>query len=356
MAEGETIARAAGVELALVCPQCVQARGEEQPLVRAAPQGPAAGWRCPGCGQAYGRSAGGAPVLLLPGTAGAAASGPVPADPAAYYERARTREQYLALHYPPPDADPLAALLGPHAPPLAERYPLAVPALWRAAREPAGERRAPEQPGDATSAAPLAAAALDAGAACGRLSFELAREYGLVFGLDRSLGLIDAALAVQADGVARYERVIEGELTEAVEVALELEPAVRGRVRFVVGDALALPFPAGSFALVLALNLLDRVGEPRRLLAELARVTAPGGMLLVGSPYTWLEEFTPRPHWLGGLRDERGQARRGAQAVREALGAGWSLVREDELLFFIPHHARSGQLGRTHVQSFRRQR
>ena len=24
-------------------------------------------------------------------------------------------------------------------------------------------------------------------------------------------------------------------------------------------------------------------------------------------------------------------------------------------LFFIPHHARSGQLGRTHIQAFRRQ-
>jgi hypothetical protein len=41
--------------------------------------------------------------------------------------------------------------------------------------------------------------------------------------------------------------------------------------------------------------------------------------------------------------------------VRARLAPRFAREAETELLFFIPHHARSGQLGRTHLQAFRRQ-
>ncbi|MFI5403294.1 MAG: methyltransferase type 12, partial [Planctomycetota bacterium] len=75
---------------------------------------------------------------------------------------------------------------------------------------------------------------------------------------------------------------------------------------------------------------------------------APGGLLLVGSPYTWKEEFTPRARWLGRVGD-------GGAEVRARLLPRFLREAETDMLFFIPHHARSGQLGRTHIQSFRRQ-
>jgi demethylmenaquinone methyltransferase / 2-methoxy-6-polyprenyl-1,4-benzoquinol methylase len=54
-----------------------------------------------------------------------------------------------------------------------------------------------------------------------------------------------------------------------------------GRVVFVAGDALALPFPCGSFDAVTISFGLRNVADPLAALAELRRVTRPGGRLVV---------------------------------------------------------------------------
>jgi len=53
-----------------------------------------------------------------------------------------------------------------------------------------------------------------------------------------------------------------------------------GRVSYVRGDALALPFADGSFDVVCAMDLLEHVEQPASLIGEAARVLAPGGMLV----------------------------------------------------------------------------
>lgn len=72
-------------------------------------------------------------------------------------------------------------------------------------------------------------------------------------------------------------------------VAVDVEPALleeaRRRappnVQLVQADAAALPFPDASFALAGTLRTLHHVPRPELVLGELARVTAPGGLLLV---------------------------------------------------------------------------
>lgn len=49
-------------------------------------------------------------------------------------------------------------------------------------------------------------------------------------------------------------------------------------------DGRTLPFPDGHFATVGTLNVLEHVDEPEAFLAELVRVAAPGGRLVVSSP------------------------------------------------------------------------
>ena len=49
------------------------------------------------------------------------------------------------------------------------------------------------------------------------------------------------------------------------------------RIRFEEGDALALPFPEASFDRTLSLLILNFVADPRKALAEMRRVTRPGG-------------------------------------------------------------------------------
>jgi len=242
------------------------------------------------------------------------------------YESDRMVAEYLAFHYPA--TDDFISLLGEGAPGIEERYPYAVRGFWTPV------------PG---------ADALDVGTATGRVTSDLARDHGHAFGLDTSVSFIRAAVAVQSLGAARYTVVVEGDLEEAVEVPVEPFP----NASFLVGDALHLPFESGRFATVTGLNLLCRVPDPKRALAELARVTRPGGTLVIASPYTWVDSFTPSANWLGGYSRNR-QPVRASDEIRERLAPAFELQRDAMLPFFIRHHARSGQLGLSHVQSFRR--
>jgi SAM-dependent methyltransferase len=63
---------------------------------------------------------------------------------------------------------------------------------------------------------------------------------------------------------------------------LELARArARPNTEFVAGDGEALPFPDASFDLAATHRTLHHVAQPERVVAELARVTRPGGRVLV---------------------------------------------------------------------------
>ncbi len=66
-----------------------------------------------------------------------------------------------------------------------------------------------------------------------------------------------------------------------------------GRVRFIEADAQALPFPPDTFQLVTVAFGLRNITDPDRGLAEMVRVTRPGGRIAI------LEFSRPR-HWLLG--------------------------------------------------------
>ena len=243
-----------------------------------------------------------------------------------YYELDDTVHEYLAFHFP--NGDPLRLLLGDGAPALDERYPFGVRRLWT-----------PRPEGDA----------LDAGGAVGRVTFELARDHRHAYGFDFSKALVRGAARVAHEGRAAYRTQVEGDLYSDNIVEFDAPD----NASFFVADALHVPAPDERFETVVALNLLDRVPDPTRLLDELARVTAPGGTLLIGSPYTWLETFTSRDRWLGGFERE-GRPVRGVESVCRKLDATCAFEGETRMPFFIPHHTRSGQLGVSVVLRFRK--
>lgn len=51
-----------------------------------------------------------------------------------------------------------------------------------------------------------------------------------------------------------------------------------------IGSVIALPFAAASFDLVCSLDIIEHVDDDERALSELARVCAPGGVLLLSAP------------------------------------------------------------------------
>ncbi|MEM9407461.1 MAG: methyltransferase domain-containing protein [Acidobacteriota bacterium] len=191
--------------------------------------------------------------------------------------------------------------------------------------------------------------ALDVGGACGRMTFELARDHRWAVGLDLAKALVGGAQQVKREGRARYKTIVEGRVMRDHDVEVETAP----NASFLVASALDLPFGDGHFETVLALNLLDRVPDPSRALDELTRVTAPGGTLLLTTPLTWLEEFTAPDKWLGGF-ERNGRAVSGIEEAATRLSGAFAVEDERRLPFFIPHHARSGQLGLTCLLKLRR--
>jgi putative 4-mercaptohistidine N1-methyltranferase len=184
--------------------------------------------------------------------------------------------------------------------------------------------------------------ALDLGCAVGRSSFELSRWAPEVVGIDLSHRFIAAANRVRETGLIEIRRVEEGELSTQFTRELPSE-LFRERCRFEIGDATQLRAGIGQFDLILAANLIDRVKTPGNLLRSFSTLVRPGGHLILSSPYTWLEEFTPKPAWLGGRYDGAGNPESTLSGIKETLLAAFDLRVTKELPFLIREHARKFQ-------------
>lgn len=121
---------------------------------------------------------------------------------------------------------------------------------------------------------------IDVGCGAGRHSFEAYRRGADVIAFDQNAEeLADVDTMLQAMGQA-------GEAPKSA------------KAQVVVGDALALPYPDGTFDAVIASEILEHVPDDDAAIAELIRVLRPGGTLAVTVP-RWLPE---RICWL--LSDE----------------------------------------------------
>jgi 2-polyprenyl-6-hydroxyphenyl methylase / 3-demethylubiquinone-9 3-methyltransferase len=131
--------------------------------------------------------------------------------------------------------------------------------------------------GDTFGARPCSV--LDVGCGAGFLSNYLATLGHRVSGLDAASDSLDVAAHHDATGTVRYE----------------------------VGNALELPYPDGAFDVVCAMDFLEHVEEPDRVIAEAARVLSPSGLfffptfnrnwlawLIVIKGVEWFVRNTPR--------------------------------------------------------------
>ncbi len=187
---------------------------------------------------------------------------------------------------------------------------------------------------------PARARALDVGAAVGRSSFELARFCEEVIGIDFSQRFIAAAKAVRESGFAEFNRIDEGHLATGLRNFLPSE-IDRHRVQFEVGDAMHLRAGLGTFDVVHAANLIDRLPDPLKFLRRLPGLIRPGGQLILTSPYTWLEDFTPQENWLGGFI-KNGECFTTLQRLEKEL-TDFQLIQTVDVPFLIREHARKYQ-------------
>ena len=183
--------------------------------------------------------------------------------------------------------------------------------------------------------------ALDLGCAVGRASFELAKEFDLVTGIDFSARFIRVALQLKEKGNVHFELVEEGDVVSYHEARLSevgLDP-VADRVEFFQGDATNLKPQFTGYDLVLAANLIDRLYDPKRFLESIHERLRVGGILLITSPYTWLEEFTKKENWLGGFR-KGGEPYMTLGALRDLLGPHFVMLDAPENVEFVIRETR----------------
>ena len=184
---------------------------------------------------------------------------------------------------------------------------------------------------------PACGRALDLGCAVGRSSFELAQIFDSVLGIDYSAAFIQAAQRMRLEGRHPINRLIEGGRTHSEWVSLDAS-AMPYKVDFEVGDAMALRSDLGSFDCVLACNLICRLEDPMRLMNRFAELVRPGGQLVITTPFTWLESFTPADRWLSaGAKDSFSGLTQALEAANKfKLDAKWDmpfLIREHQRKF-----------------------
>ena len=115
--------------------------------------------------------------------------------------------------------------------------------------------------------------------------------------------------------------------------------AVADRVEFFQGDATNLKPQFTGYDLVLAANLIDRLGDPQRFLETIHLRLNPEGVLVLASPYTWLEEFTKKENWLGGFRRD-GEPYMTLDAIRDLLAPHFVMLDEPKNVEFVIRETR----------------
>ncbi len=217
--------------------------------------------------------------------------------PASHYETDRLVSEYIEFHYG-------AEYYGVPNFPLT----LARMAISAMGNKPAGK-------------------ALDLGCATGRASFELARHFNKVTGIDFSARFIGIGTQLIDQGRLGYTLVDEGELLSHKECSLAEHDlaSVAGKVEFFQGDACNLKPIFTGYDLILAANLIDRLYSPARFLESVHERLNPGGLLMLTSPYTWLEEHTKREEWIGGFKKD-GENLTTLDGLKAMLGEHFRLV------------------------------
>jgi len=111
------------------------------------------------------------------------------------------------------------------------------------------------------------------------LLLELARpsRHDVVLDYACGVGMAGLTLAATVERVLAVD-AFKDSLEEGRRLGVELDI---GPVDFLLADLYALPFHDGTFSLVVCQDALHRLPEPSAALAEMARVTMPGGRLVV---------------------------------------------------------------------------
>lgn len=195
--------------------------------------------------------------------------------------------------------------------------------------------------------------ALDIGCAVGGASFELAKSFDVVDAFDFSKSFIEGAKRMQTEPEAvRFKVPIEADIFEEVTAVHDdsVTPDMLKKVNFFTGNAcevgeMAADGRLSSYDGLIMSNLLCRLPDPVRCLNGLPHVVNKGGVVVLVTPFSWLEEFTPRNKWLGGVYDPvSGVPLRSKNQLEEVMTShGFTKIHQGEMPLVIREHQRKYQ-------------
>lgn len=239
------------------------------------------------------------------------------ADVTAFIERDLDPEVAAALVAGGTDDAPYARLL--------EHLSIYLDAHWGNGMAPILER---------IRALPRVENAVELGCSVGRVVAELPAAN--VYGLDLQFAAVRRARRLLAGETVPYARRMIGRTYERA--------VARGTAReatLACGDALDAPFVPGAFDRVVALNLVDSVPHPRQLIAVIDALCAPGGEIVLSSPYAWQSNVMAEDERFGGL-DPAGAL------IDMLIARNFTVLDEAELPWTLRRDARSTLVYRCH--------
>ena len=186
--------------------------------------------------------------------------------------------------------------------------------------------------------------ALDLGCSVGRSSFELATVFDEVLAIDFSANFINVGVKLKKYDSLTFKVATEGDLFDEKTIALEdfgLED-VKDKVSFMQGDACNLKQLYSGYDVIFCSNLIDRLYYPQKFLDDIPTRVNDGGLLVLLSPYTWLEAYTPKANWLGGYLQDNKEVKT-LDTLKANLEDKFELVDLIDVPFVIKETARKYQ-------------
>jgi SAM-dependent methyltransferase len=178
--------------------------------------------------------------------------------------------------------------------------------------------------------------AVELGCSAGRIVAELAKGAKHVVGIDVNASILARAKRLLDGETVTYQRRMIGTSYEEATVSgIALDAS---RFTLVSGDALDPPLVPGHYDRVVALNVLDAVPHPRQLLAVMSGLCAPGGELIIASPYQWHDGVVAVEERFGGA-DPAGELVR--ILTSGELGVPYVILEQAEVPWALRRNARS---------------
>lgn len=178
--------------------------------------------------------------------------------------------------------------------------------------------------------------ALEAGCSVGRACFEMGKIFTDVTGIDFSARFIQVADRLKKGETVRYTLPIEGDIQsfESVKLSDFRGEIAADKVTFMQQDAMNMKPIYTGYDVIVAVNLIDRLSNPALFIDELVNRVASKGLVIISSPYTWLESFTPKENWLGGKK-VNGENQTSFEALSERMAPNFELVKPPQDLPFV---------------------